>query len=122
MILKGNKVLLRPVQLADAKRFVKWFNDPQVNKFLFLRGITLAKEKKYILDKISGKEKDTVHFCIDTKAGLHIGAVSLESIQKRNKNASFGIMIGDKHYWSKGFGEEASKLIINYGFEKLKLH
>ncbi len=122
MILTGKQVLLRPVKLSDAKRFVKWFNDPQVNKFMFVRGITLAEEKKYILNRIQGKVKDVLHFCIDTQTGVHIGAVSLESIQKRNKNASFGIIIGDKNYWSKGYGEEASRLILDYGFKKLKLH
>lgn len=122
MILTGKQVLLRPVKLSDAKRFVKWFNDKSVNKFMFVRGITLAKEKKYILDRIKGKVKDVLHFCIDTKDGVHIGAISLESIQKRNKNASFGIIIGDKNYWSKGYGEEASRLILEYGFKQLKLH
>jgi RimJ/RimL family protein N-acetyltransferase len=122
MDLKGKKVILRKIQLGDARRFVKWFNDPEVNKFMFIRELTLAKEKKYILDRIAGKVKDTLHFCIETVEGMHIGSVALESIQTRNKNATFGIIIGDKNYWGKGYGEEASRLIIDHGFKKLKLH
>lgn len=122
MILKGKKVILRKIKLGDASRFVKWLNDPEVNKFLFVRGITLAKEKKYILERIKGKVKNTLHFCIDTIEGVHIGATDLGNIQTRNKNASFGIMIGDKNYWGQGYGEEAARLLIDYGFKKLKLH
>ena len=122
MQLKGKKVILRKIKLSDAKNFVKWFNDPLVNKFMFVRGITLAKERKYILERISGKIKNALHFCIDTFEGIHIGSVSLENIHERNKNSSFGIIIGNKNYWNKGYGEEASRLIIDYGFKKLKLH
>lgn len=122
MILKGQKVILRPVRLSDAERFVKWFNDPEVNRFMFYRSLTLKAERKIIKDRLSKKTKDTFHFCIDTKDGKHIGVISLENINQRNKNASFGIMIGEKKYWSKGFGSDACNTILNFGFKKLGLH
>jgi RimJ/RimL family protein N-acetyltransferase len=39
-----------------------------------------------------------------------------------NGTAMFGIVIGEKEYWSKGFGTEATKLILDYGFNILNLH
>src|SRR5580700_2464481 len=109
MILKGEKVVLRPVKMDDAPRFVKWFNDPEVNKFLMYRHLTLPQERKIIRERLSKKSKDKVHFCIDTKEGIHIGVTSLEDINKRNKNAIWGIVIGDKKYWSKGYGTDVMK-------------
>lgn len=122
MMLKGKKVILRPIRLSDAERFVKWFNDKEVNKFLNYRSLTLKAEKKYIKDRLAGKMPDALHFCIDTTEGVHIGATSLDSINNFHRRATFGIIIGDKKYWNKGYGSEAAKLILNYGFKKLKLH
>lgn len=108
--------------MDDAPRFVKWFNDQAVNKFLMLREMNLKGERKWIQARMKNKAKDTLHFCVDTVEGLHIGVTGLDKIHPRNKNAEFGIAIGDKRYWSRGYGKEASQLIIGYGFKKLKLH
>jgi len=122
MILKGQKVILRPIRLSDAERFVKWFSDPEVNKFMNYRNFTLAFEKQYIKNRLKTKTKNNFHFCIDTKEGIHIGSCGLENISSIHKRATFGIIIGDKKYWNQGLGSEASRIILDYGFRKLKLH
>ncbi len=122
MILKGTKVILRTVRINDAERFVKWFNDPEVNKFLLLRSMKLNEERKWIKDRLKNLLKDKIHFCIDTKEGEHIGACGLDNIQKRNQRADLGIMIGNKKYWNQGFGTDAMTTLINYAFSKLNLH
>ena len=122
MILKGQKVILRPVKMDDAPRFVKWFNDAEVNKFLNLRKVNLIDEKKWVKQKIKNKNSGDLFFCIDTKEGVHIGTVALEAIHNLDKRAVFGIMIGEKDYWNNGYGTDAAKVILNYGFKKLKLH
>ena len=122
MILKGEKIVLRPIRMDDAPRFVKWFNDPDVNKFILNRSLTLPQERKYIQERLKKKAKDNLHFCIDTKEGAHIGAIDIRGIHKRDKDAGFGIIIGDKDYWGNGYGTDAMKTLLNYGFLKLKLH
>lgn len=122
MILKGKKVVLRPVKLSDAERFVKWFNDSTVNKFLNIRRLTLKDEIKYIKERLKNKSKDKISLCIDSKEGEHIGNCALEDINLDYRRATFGIMIGNKDFWNKGYGTEAAKLLLNYGFSKLKLH
>jgi RimJ/RimL family protein N-acetyltransferase len=121
MILKGKKVILRPIQMSDAPRFVKWLNDPEVHKFLQTRRrLTLPFERKYLHNSL--KSKSHVNLAIGTKDGKHVGSVSLENINTDHNRATFGIFIGDKKYWNQGLGSEAGRLIINYGFRKLKLH
>jgi RimJ/RimL family protein N-acetyltransferase len=122
MVLKGNKVILRPVRLSDAGRFVKWFNDPEVYQFIMTRGVNLKDERKWVRSHISGKVKNDLFLCIDTKQGIHIGTIGLHKINKQNKHASFGITIGEKEFWNQGLGSEAASLIIDHGFRKLKLH
>jgi len=122
MILKGEKVILRPIKMSDAPRFVKWFNDPEVNKFMFIRKLTLPEERKYISRRIKDRMKNTITLAIETEQGVHIGSVGIDDINKSNRHAGFGIIIGEKDYWSRGYGTEAGRLIINYAFKKLKLH
>jgi RimJ/RimL family protein N-acetyltransferase len=50
----------------------------------------------------------------------HIGAISLMKIDQRSQNSELGIAIGDKDYW--GYGQEAIKLLINFGFHHHNLH
>jgi len=39
-----------------------------------------------------------------------------------NLAREFGIVIGDKDLWGHGYGSEAIRLAIGYGFKRLKLH
>ena len=51
-----------------------------------------------------------------------IGTVSLEKINWHNRTATLGIFIGDKDFRNKGYGTEAIKLILEYGFKYLNLY
>jgi len=122
--LKGKLVTLRPLSLKDAPRFCQWFKDFEVIRFLSSRigkaAPTLKQERKWISD--AKKDETEVIFSIVALDGTHIGLVRLNSIDYIHKNAEYGIFIGDKRYWGQGYGTEAGKLMIAYGFKKLKLH
>jgi len=51
-----------------------------------------------------------------------IGSVYLRDIDRESKKAEFGIFIGEEEWLGRGIGEEAAKLILDYGFEELGLH
>ncbi len=38
------------------------------------------------------------------------------------RRASFGILIGDKAAWGKGYGSEATRLMLRHAFETLNLN
>ena len=52
----------------------------------------------------------------------HIGNVSLQSLSWINRSAEFAIILGEKEYWGKGYGEEALRLVLEHGFKKLGLN
>ena len=122
MVLKGEKVVLRPIRLSDAGRFVRWLTDPKVYEYLQAqnRYLTLKKEKEWI--KKSLKEKTDKRFAIEILDKVHIGVVSLERVETKHRRAAFGIFIGDKKYWNQGLGTDAARTILKYGFLKMKLH
>lgn len=125
-MLKGKLVTLRPVQRSDITYFLKWFNDPEVIQYLGLYlPMTEMSEEKFIEDLGGAWAQTSAMFvieAIENSGDKPIGTTGLHSISAKDHNATFGIAIGEKDYWSKGYGTEAARLIIRYGFEQLNLH
>jgi RimJ/RimL family protein N-acetyltransferase len=122
--LRGDRIVLRPLEREHLARCVKWFNDPEVTQYLGMYlPMTEMAEEKWIED--TATDRTRVNFVIEAIEGEFskpIGSTGLENINTKDHSATFGIAIGDKDYWSKGYGTEAARLLVNYGFEQLNLH
>ena len=126
-MLKGEKVILRPVKRSDISHFLKWFNDPEVIQYLNMYlPMTEMAEEKWIEDLATrGRAGTDAHFVIEAMDGdgnTPIGTIGLHGISPKDHGALFGIAIGEKDYWSKGYGTEATWLLLDYGFRQLNLH
>ena len=125
-MLKGKLVVLRPVQRSDITYFLLWFNDPEVTQYLGMYlPMTEMAEQKFIEDLGTSRALTDAIFvieAIDGEKSKPIGSLGINGINSKDHNATFGIALGDKQYWSKGYGTEAAGLIIRYGFEQLNLH
>jgi RimJ/RimL family protein N-acetyltransferase len=126
-MLKGEKVLLRPIKRSDITNFLKWFNDPEVTQYLSMYlPMTEMAEEKWIEDAASkiraGTDVYLVIEAIEGESTRPIGSIGLHGINPKDHSASFGIGIGEKDYWGKGYGTEATRLILEYGFQQLNLH
>jgi len=125
-MIKGKLVQLRPVQRSDISYFLQWFNDPDVTQYLLMYlPMTEMAEQKFIEEIGTTRAATSAFFVIeveDAEKTKAIGTIGLNGINAKDHNATFGIAIGDKKYWSKGYGTEAAALIIKYGFEQLNLH
>ena len=124
-MLNGKRVILRPVKRSDINLFLKWFNDQEVIQYLSnYLPMTEMAEEKWIESLATTRSKTDVVFVIEVKEGSSnkpIGNTGLHGIDSKDQNAWFGIVIGEKDYWSRGYGAEAAQLIIEYGFQQLNL-
>ncbi len=123
----GEKVALGPSMRGQIPTIYRWSNDFRVSVLSGdpLRPITLeALYAEY--DRQSAKEEQQqrwVEFSMYERATMRfIGVTSLRHLDHRNRTATFGIAIGEKDCWHKGYGTEATKLILDYGFTVLNLH
>ncbi len=118
LILRGKRVKLRPIRLADAPDFVRWFGDKKVAVYLLRQTpMSLQKERAWIKKMLRAKDK--IIWSIFNEDNKLIGNTGL-TIDAKNKAASFGIVIGEKDQWGKGYASECLKLIENFVFKKLK--
>jgi len=122
-ILKGKKIILKPIKVSEANNFLRWFKDPEVTRYLLIdgEGLTSEKEKKTI--KNFRKKKDQSVWSIYTKDKIHIGSTGLNNIDtKKHKKAVWGIVIGERSYWRQGIGTDVLKTVLRFCFNKLKLN
>ena len=78
-----------------------------------------------MLEYIEQKANSTQSFFLgiyDITNGVHIGNIKLEVIDWFRRRSGFGILIGRQEYLGKGYGTEATNLIVNFAFEELGLH
>lgn len=100
--------------------YVSWINDSEVNRYLETRGnYTLDLLKAYIEQQYN---KATFFWAIHLKdSNKHIGNIKIDPINFETKSGEYGILIGDKSNWGKGYASEATIRIIDYCFDELKL-
>jgi RimJ/RimL family protein N-acetyltransferase len=123
-MIEGNKVKLTPIKREYIETFLKWFNDPEITQYLIVyRPLTQIEEEEWFENKV--KNQNSIIFSIlyrkEDGSELLIGNCGLE-IDWKNRLGQFGIVIGESEFHSRGFGTEASKLLVDYGFNTLNLH
>jgi RimJ/RimL family protein N-acetyltransferase len=116
-------VYLRPAERDDLPRFVRWFADAETSRFLMVRApFSQAMEEQWFEDMVGRQGKSDYHFVICRLAdGEPIGTVGLHDLDFVNGHAEFGISIGEKGEWDKGFGTDALHAICDFGFGELRL-
>ncbi len=121
--LVGDKCYLSPCCLDDAEKWTEWDNDLEVTIPLGDEAYipySLAKMR----DILSGviKSQDHIFSIVDLETDAAIGRCILFDIDRVNRKAMLGIVIGEKAYWGKGYGQDAMKLLLDYGFNLLNLN
>ena len=117
----GERIYLSPRNTEDVEIFTQWLNDFETTDYLGRSGmlVTLDFERKY-LENNSGP--DFAFVIVTLEENKMIGTISLEQIDSIDRTATLGIFIGDKDYRDKGYGTEAIRLILDYGFNYLNLN
>lgn len=119
--LVGDRIYLSPRRIEDAEKFAEWMNDFQVTDYTGRSGqiITLQGEISYLEKEPNPEATFSIVTLDEDKL---IGTVGLEKIERTHRVATLGIFIGDKDYLSKGYGTEAIRLLLDYGFNYMNLH
>lgn len=125
-MIAGKHIRLRAIERDDIPRFVRWMNDPDVIRFTSANTpFSAAMEEKWFERQLDRSINQGQILAIETQMGdewIHIGTTDLFNIEPIDNSAEFGIMIGDKDFWNKGLGREATRLMLKHGFEDLNLN
>lgn len=124
-MITGKRTRLRAIEREDIPRFVTWLNDREVLRGLLLYNpMSVAQEENWY-ENILKQPLPEQPLAIDALVGqdwLHIGNCGLHSLSWKDRCAEVGIFIGEKQFWSQGFGSEAMELMLYHAFADLNLN
>jgi RimJ/RimL family protein N-acetyltransferase len=120
--LEGEKVRLAPERLEHAELYTRWNADPEVRHWLHR-----SEDPPELLtrDALAGKMREVwadpseIRFVIEAD-GRPIGGIGLLGIHRAGR-AELSILIGERAYWSRGYGADAIRALCRFGFGELDL-
>ena len=126
---RGCRVLLREKSAADIADDYRWRTDPELANLDATVPLRMSFQafERHSIDELRYPTTRSKRLSVDTEDGVHIGNVMFYDIDLRSRQAELGIMIGDKAYWSRGYGTETVDLLLDhmfgeYPFDRVYLH
>lgn len=115
-------IYIRKIEARDTENILRWRNsDGVARNFIYRQMLTKQTHEKWLNTHVaSGK---VAQFIIEeAHRHLPVGSVYLRDIDHEHKKAEFGIFIGEDTARGKGYGAQATRLILKYAFKELNLN
>jgi RimJ/RimL family protein N-acetyltransferase len=118
----GALVALGPLRRDLLPSYQAW-----INHFGTVRNLTtprpMTSEQEASWYEQAANTSTSAPFTIYERATWRaVGNTALHDIDHRNRTAEFGIVIGEEDCRGKGYGTEATRLVLDYAFTALGLH
>ena len=118
-MIKGERVLLRPVAREDVPKQHEFFQNMEV--FTLKGGFPHvnpmeATEEWY---ELCTKRDENLNFFAIEVEGKYIGYCSLKHLTSYLGCYIYGLTIGNPENWGQGYGSEVTRLVVDFAFQYL---
>ena len=120
--LQGEKVYLRPISIDDAEFICEGENNPEVRYSLFLAFPAETHRRREQIQEYMNSKETILLTIIEKKTDRAVGQTAFFRIDWVSRAAIFYLAILDPEDWCKGFGTEATHLMVDYAFNTLNLN
>jgi RimJ/RimL family protein N-acetyltransferase len=121
--MEGKLVRLRGYEKSDVDLLMRWFADEEVTDLLGPINVPITRaQQETVIARITAPDCPEKAFVIESLDGKPIGDCGLRGFNWINRYAELFITIGEKSYWSRGFGADAVRLLLRLAFDKLNLN
>jgi RimJ/RimL family protein N-acetyltransferase len=121
-MLSDDLIYLRKLESSDLDRTWNWINDPDIYLKIGVQ-IPVSKSAQVQWFERADPSSEKIILAICVKEGnVHVGNVSLDSIESRHRTARLSIFVGDTAMRGKSIGSRAIKLLAGYAFNFLNLN
>lgn len=120
---EGKKVRVREKRVEDIRNEYSWRVDPELSRLDATRPMTMSYEDffRYSKEEMQFPNYRSKRLAVETLGGIHIGNIMYYDLNMQNRQAELGIMIGDKDYWSSGYGTDTVDTLLQHLFTILEL-
>lgn len=122
--ITGERVALGPLRHDLLPLYQAWVNDFEVMRTLgaIPMGPITAESEEAWYAGIQANRRELVFTMYERATLRPVGTTALHDIDHLHRTATWGIMIGDKPSWGRGYGTETARLMLEYAFTALNLH
>jgi [ribosomal protein S5]-alanine N-acetyltransferase len=122
--LETERLLLRPITVADAEDVFEYGSDPEVTKYMIFPTHTTLSDSVTWLASVPGSfaRKERITFAITRKPdGKFIGSCDFHDIIPKHHRVMMGYVL-NRNYWSNGYMTEGVREMIRFAFEEMGMH
>ena len=119
----GERVLLRRHAPANLAVFQRWYSDPEVARLTRYQDGPMRPDEieRFFAARVIGPDTFTMAIHLHASDRL-IGSCAFSQLDSDNGSALYHITIGEKDMWGRGYGTEATDLMLEHAFTRLGLH
>lgn len=117
--LPGDDVTLRTIEEEDLEFLHTQINDPAIWRPIGRSKPLNAEQEREFFENVVCND-DEIHLLIAVDS-TPIGTIGLHSIDREARKAEIGYWIAPEHH-ERGYGTEATELLVGYGFDQFGLH
>lgn len=130
-VLRGGRVTLRPYSAPfteeELRRLYAWGRDEEVLRWSGGSPLHMTYHEFKAAFPREQYRRDQRVYVILTETGEMVGRLGIFDIDYLNREATLGVVLGEKAYWSKGYGTEAiqtllTHLFFNENFRQINLY
>jgi RimJ/RimL family protein N-acetyltransferase len=121
--IPGRTVVLRPHNGRNLPAFKRWYGDPEVARLTrYQEGPMRPDEvERFFEARVAGVGSLALAIHLADTDRL-IGTCAFSQLDGDNGSALFHITIGEPDCWGRGYGSEATALMLEHAFGPLGLH
>lgn len=121
--IEGERVVLRRHVRENLAAFLRWYADPEVARLTrYQEGPMRPDEiERFFAVRALGPEALAMAIHVRTDDRL-IGSCAFSQLDADNGSVLFHITIGEHDAWGRGYGSEATALMVDHAFGVLGLH
>lgn len=123
-VLETERLILRPITVADAEDVFAYGSDPEVTKYMIFPTHTTIEDSVKWLEGVPGEfgRKERMSFAITLRSdGKFFGSSGFHDISPKHHRLMMGYVL-NRSYWGKGYMTEAVREMIRFAFEEMGMH